>query len=196
MSTTQQIDATGTEALLKELVCAIVSKPEELRVVSQWTKERDGCFFGIKGAPADDGILLGKQRSHFDALDAVMDRIGYAQRKTFTLAIRTTPMLDEPPRREFVQSFEHDPKKSAELLRRILVAMGISDFRIEVGPDSIARHGLSFVFTIHTTDYFAGILLRFFEDDPGESLVTVMGTLWRAIAMRQGVRYQINVETA
>ncbi len=182
MTTTENV-----RALVHEFVASYVDKPEALRVEFQQAETGD-VYWMMKGDIDDEGKLVGKEGTHVDALTQIIGAIGRARGSayTFRLLTRGGSIKKERPR----DVIAYDPKRAHALLIRILVALGVGA-RVRVGPGNGPRQSLTFVFTIESAapeDYAA--LVRV-DGEFGTTIVAALGTLFRAIAKKDGVRFQI-----
>lgn len=208
---------SDVERLLRDLASAFVERPAELKIASQESLTGE-CFFALQGAPEDEPILVGKGGSHVNALTFLVAQLGEAEGKTFTFRLITPNEPDEdsaPWERIKTQSaIAHDPAPAAAMLRRIFDALGVQA-TVEVSPGRGARSSLAFVFQIHPRDaedhqrLTAGrrVVVRPFLPANGRhperreiaieaTIEGALGTLWRAIALSQGVRYSVAVVPA
>lgn len=195
-----------TEQLLHDLACAFVEHPDRIEVASQ--PSLDGAvYFALKGHPGDEGRLVGTGGCHVDALTFLVALLGQADGAiyTFRLITRQEPRQNTPLEPRHVVGF--DPRPTLKLLARILMGLGFANAIVEAGPGVGARQSLSFNFTIKLeslADYDR--LLRETKvvifpptaDKPEKAItmrpIEALGTLFRAIAKRLGVRFNLTAE--
>ncbi len=183
---------TKTKELLRDLVHAFTMHPGDLELEVQ---HADGAaLWMIKGNKEDEPFLVGKGGSHVRALSFLVRCIGLARREkyTFTLITRQAPKVRPPM--EPNAAIKHDPSPSQALLVRILEELAIDLFTVSVGPGSGPRNTLTFLFEIFVrdvADYNALTVSPF--PDSSETIVGALGTLFRAIAKKNGVRFDIAV---
>ncbi len=181
--------------LLRALVSNYVDRPEELVLNNQ--ESSDGaCYFALQGALGDEGKLIGQRGSHVRALTFLIELMGSAQRRpwTFRLVTKGSPQrrVENEPR----DVVTHDPRPHRDLLCRILEAIGCSVFGVEVGPGNGARHSLTFIFTVRIPvsaelERIKSAIHADGRKDDDLTIANAIETLFRAIAKKSGVRYQI-----
>lgn len=195
-----------TEQLLHDIACAFVEHPEDITIASQ--PSLDGAiYFALKGHPGDEGRLVGTGGCHVDALTFLVALLGQADGDvyTFRLITRQGPRQNTPIADRHVVGF--DPRPARELLLRILVELGFDEATVEVGPGSGARHALTFNFTINAgslADYelllseTKVVIFPASDNKPEKAIkmrpIEALGTLFRAIAKREGVRFSITAQ--
>lgn len=194
------------ENLIHDLAAAFVDKPEALLTSSQVALD-GAIYFSLKGHPIDEGRLVGTKGCHVDALTFLLVLVGQAQdeRFTFRLITRQEPRQNKPLDDRHVVSY--DPERIRQLLARILDELGFDNCAVSVGPWAGAQHSLSFSFTIKpesSADY--ELLMKeikavifpatevYAEKSMTLRIVEVLGTIFRAIAKKDGVRFSIVVE--
>jgi predicted RNA-binding protein YlqC (UPF0109 family) len=163
--------------LLRDLVSTFVERPEALRVAAQ--PAADGaCYFAMKGALEDESKLVGAGGSHVDALALLVAEFGRA---------------DQPPR----DVIDHDPQPARELLCRVLSSLDVGAFAVTVGPGPGPRNSLTFLFEISlhdAVDYKRLTVPVQHVSCENATIVAALGTLFRAIAKKNGVRYNLTVK--
>lgn len=164
-------------------------KPAELKV--RFQEADDGsAYFMIQPDPQDDSRMIGRQGCHITALDFLVSGVGRAQGRLFTTRLITSPQggaawVDQ---RDVI---EYDPRPARELLARWLAALGVSDFEVDVGPGTGPRRSLFFNFEVKVPDREAIAKLTTPRGEAGLFLIGALGTLFRAIAKQNGLRFQI-----
>ena len=77
----------------------------------------------------------------------------------------------------------------------MLEELDIGSFRVDVGPGAGPRSALTFVFAItvqDSSDYNA-LTVSPAEPRNDETIIGALGTLFRAIAKKNGVRYELAI---
>lgn len=169
-----------TRDLIIELVGRYVDRPADLRCEFQTTEKGD-VYWMMKGHETDEGKLVGIDGCHVNALESLIVRIGTEQRKTYTFRLLTIGEPRRRPQQAPRDVIEYDPRPARDLLCRLLYALAVQRFSVEVGPGSDPRRSLTFVFRVKTASYIDGDMLD------------ALGTLFRAIAKKDGVRFQISL---
>lgn len=200
MTETQQLSD-----LLRDLAGALVDKPEAIRVATQ--AALDGTsYWAVKGDPEDESKLVGRDGSHVNALRLVVQEIGRANGKVYTFRLITDNDARARPPGNPRDVLEYDPRPARDLLCRILAELELAEFAVEVGPGAGPRNSLRFDFAVRVkeaADYSELLKPRRLVLREGSAraeevavempIVDALGTLFRAIAKRAGVRFQINV---
>lgn len=172
-----------TKALLCDLVGSFIERPAALRVECQ--SGADGAaYWMMQGDLADEGKLVGAGGAHVKAVARLVESIGAARGQAFTFRLITVGDPQRRPERQERDVIEYDPRPARDLLCRTLEALDIGEFKVEAGPGAGARRSLTFVFTVKTA--------RYIDADTLDAL----GTLFRAIAKKDGVRFAINLSSA
>lgn len=171
-----------TRDLIVDLVGRYVDRPADLRCEFQTTEKGD-VYWMMKGHEADEGKLVGIAGCHVKALERLIVRVGAEQRKTYTFRLLTIGEPLRRPKQAPRDVIEYDPRPARDLLCRLLDALAVQRFTVEVGPGSDPRRSLTFVFTVKTASYIDAETLD------------ALGTLYRAIAKRDGIRFQISLQS-
>ena len=195
--------AAKIQDLLRDLVSAFVEMPGEIVIAHQTSIDGD-CYFAMKGALEDEPILIGTRGSHVNALKLLVEKMGDAEERNFNLRLITEGKPQGLRKREKLDVVSHDPSEDIKLLCRVLSAVGLdlkSGFAVSVGSGYGPRKSLTFVFEIkvQTDEQYLQLTV------PSESYINRMtmeeatiigaiGSLFRAIAMKSGVRYNLVVQ--
>lgn len=184
-----------TQAILRDLVAAFTFHPEAIEIDSQVAA--GSVYWMLRGHPDDEPVLIGKQGGHVRALTFLIQEIGKARGETHTFRLMTEHKPRARPPMEQRSAMRFDPEPARELLVRVLQELAIGDFLVEVGPGVGERRALMFEFTITVRDQRdANVLLaHHVDEDNANSLVETLGTLFRAIAKKNGVRFEVKVAT-
>ncbi len=182
------------EALVARIASAMVRNPEALKLAHQ--EARDGsCFFGLQSSEADEINLIGRGGSRVKALRFFVFKFGSLLRTNYNLNVITEHSGAGVPIRVHT-AIAHDPVPDLKLLRDMLAGLDFGTALIGVGPAETADSGLSFTFRVEMKDprdkreMFAKDSAAS-EDIAELNLIEALGTLFRAIAAKRGVRYQI-----
>lgn len=183
---------TLTKELLRDLVHAFTMHPEALQLEAQHTT--GAALWIMKGHKDDERFLVGSGGSHVRALSFLVRCIGLARREQYTFKLITIQAPRKRPPMDPNDAITHDPEPTRALLERILQELSIGSFSVDVGPGVGPRAALTYVFTIRVkdgADYNALTVAPFPEST--ETIVGALGTLFRAIAKKNGVRFDIAV---
>lgn len=192
-------DDTKLTEILRDIAAAIVERPGEIRAAAQ-PAEDGACYFALKGHREDESKLVGTGGSHVDALAFLVAAAGAAAGRAFTFRLITEGNPERRPPNPPRDVIDHDPNPARELLRRMLDRLDLRAFEVEVGPGNGPRNSLTFLFSIRVKeeDYRRLTAPPFppgFEDGrfDEQTVVGALGTLFRAIAKKAGVRYSLTV---
>lgn len=178
------------ESLLRDLAAAMVSKPDRVRVERRDPIEGETLWW-LSCAPEDLGKIIGRSRSHARAFEILLEAMGSAIGEAWLFKVERVegPIRQEPPVR---RPRSHDPSEAHELLARILAQLPLGSPIIECDADS--ADDLFFHFDVRV-GRMGETRLKTLRDpqDSDTSLEAALGTLFRAIARKNGVRYQLNV---
>lgn len=187
-------DNQKTEQLLRDLAASLVEHPEALRVAHQ-IAEDGSIYWAMKGHDDDEPKLVGQRGSHVDAITLLVSQIGKANGKPYTFRLITINAPIDRPKAPPRDVIDYDPAPAKNLLVRILESLEIGAFAVSVGPGPGARNSLTFVFTIGVNDISDFMTLTYRPDPKAdETIEGALGTLYRAIAKKDGVRFFIKVE--
>jgi predicted RNA-binding protein YlqC (UPF0109 family) len=180
--------------LIRAIVAGIVAKEDAIEIASQ--PATGSCYWMMRVAPEDDSKAIGKDGAHARALALLIDAWGRAENEVHTFRlINNEERIERPPDKpRDVMSFDTTPAR--ELLSRVLSNLSLDGFAIDVGPGSGIRDTLTFMFTIRVaTDADHRELLRPRNGRGRENtLIAAIGTLFRAIARKNGVAFELVVE--
>lgn len=176
------------EQLIRDLVSAYIDHPAQLKIGSQ--ESEDGAIeWAVECGERDQGKMIGYRGCHVRALALIIETMGNANRRTWILNLKDQ---GAPKRIDSVsrKAARHDPMYHVQLLSRVIAAIGLDKIETEAMPDGISPFGeLSFRFYARTS--FAEDYILDGENDRGETVRAAIDTLYRAIAKRCGVRYQL-----
>ena len=188
-----------TRDLIRDLTAAFVDHPETIRAEAQEGEDAT-AYFMLKGHDDDESKLVGTGGSHVDALAFLIAAIGVANEWTYTFRLLTKGLPRETPKREQRNAISYDPEPARLLLVRILHALDFTGYEVAVSPGAGARDSLTFAFTIRPGNSDDNAVLRV----PHEielrdrtlrmALIDAIGTLFRAVARRGGVRFHVVVD--
>ncbi len=174
--------------MLAELIGAFVDHPDGVKVGVQ-AADDGACYWAVACSQIDEGKLIGQKGSHVRALTLLVEQIGSANRRPWTFRLVTTNYRRAKETAEPRDVVEHDPRPHRDLLCRLLDALGLKSFSVEVGPGAGERRSLTFEFIVRSTA--ADDYLLTAGNDAGETVGQAIDTLLRAIAKRSGVRYSL-----
>lgn len=183
--------AADTAALLRSLIELLVDRPADLTVDYRMMHGR--VDFIVMPNINDQGKVVGKQGAHVKALKFLLARIGESAGQQYVLRLDEDPWgkrEPEKPKPEAPPTYSY--AKHLMVLGDILKA-----FHPEWTDVSVtAVPGQRYVFRISTAsglDYGLLVSQRQGGEFEGQSLVTALGTLYRAAGLRDGVEMRIEV---
>jgi predicted RNA-binding protein YlqC (UPF0109 family) len=187
-------DLARTKQLLRDLVAAFTIHPEAIQIDAT-----PGGQWVMKGARhEDEPVLVGKHGSHVRALSFLVRAIGEARGESYSLKLITThEPRDRVTKKKIAET--HDPAPAAELLGRILAELSIGDYMVETEQGQTVDMLLAFNLTIRVRQFadYNALTVAPGSTSPvvvtSETLVGALGTLFRAIAKKIGVRYDLVV---
>lgn len=186
-------DTKRTETILRDLIASFTTHPEAVQIDAQLAP--GSAYWMVKGHPEDEPILVGKQGSHVRALAFLVYSFGAARKEhhTFRLITEQAPRV-RPPMQQLA-AMRHKPEPARLLLVRLLEELYIGSFRVEVGPGTGPRSALTFVFAITVQDSrdYNALTVSAAEPRTDETIIGALGTLFRAIAKKNGVRYELAI---
>lgn len=184
---------TETNAdLLRDLLTAFIDYPDELAIEPK--DFRDAVYWSVQGHTDDHPKLVGKGGAHVKAIKYLLLRMGTAVDTVYSFEL-----LDPEPGRRRQESPQknaesYDPTPACDLLIRLLEGLGIGQYAVESKQDATAINPLRYEFNILVRDREDYLLLTAYEKDrDGQTIISALGTLFRAIANRDGVRIQLEV---
>lgn len=194
----EELDAI--EELIRALTATYTVKPEELRIER---KEHLGAVYWNLTAHGDDmpALVGGGNGSHVKALAKILREIGEHHDQLFTLNLKEphTPRSREVFGR-VAKPTGYDYSASGQLLKRILDAIGITDHAIEssfLPHPKYDEQSIKFrIYTRSEDDYGRLVGKTFDAEDEATSevsLIGAIGTLFRAYAWKERVKFTLEV---
>ena len=181
----------STETLIRDLATRMISRPDELETGAQ-CDEHGTALIAMRCAPEDEGVLVGKGGCHVKAFAYLVERIGLARKKEYLFKLKTNGGCNETlfdPQ----YATRHDTGPGKVLLERVFRELSINTAQIRPEETPIDIPVLNYVFHVELNDETA--LARLFaQSQSGTPLIGHIASLFRAIAARVGVRYQIELE--
>lgn len=180
--------------LLRDIVAGIVGRPEAIEIASQ--PAPGTCYWMLRVAPEDDGKAIGTEGAHARALAVLIDAWGRAEGEVHTFRLITHERRSDRSPDKIKDVLTFDPEPARLLLSRVLLNLPLDGFAIDVGPGAGARDTLTFSFTIRVaSDGDRRELLRPRKFEGRENtVIAAIGTLFRAMARKSGVAFEITVE--
>lgn len=175
--------------LVRDLVLTYIDHPDDLTVE---TKEVPGAlYFKVKGHADDYGKLVGKGGAHVTSLKIIVSLMGEAVGMLYSFKLDEPDPGERRPMRAMAYAKTFDPEPSRELLDRLMAALPVGDFVVDV--KQTGRGPLAFTFTISVRDAADYMLMTVAPEDmnPRITAVGAIGTLFRAAANKAGVKFQI-----
>lgn len=198
-------DASRTKALIRDLAASFTKHPEGIQLRIATAEELSikrlpptAVLWVMYGArQEDEAVLIGKLGSHVRALSFLVRSFGMARNEThlFELITVHAPRDRSAMIRNVART--HNPTPAVALLQRILAELSIGAFKVEAATAGTTEDP-AFVLTINVrefVDYSALTVAPFQGASSGaaETIVGALGTLFRAIAKKNGVRYDLVV---
>lgn len=188
-------DTTKTREVLRALVARIVAHGDD--VVVEPTAESGGrALWTLRCHPDDESKVLGHSGTHATALIHLVESMGFARDAIFNLKIETPGDSGDRAKTRREPAERYDPLPVSELLSRVLEELSLGEFAVRVRPSTPAEDAseeLSFVFEILPREKRDYSLLLVRSTTNGLTLVGSIGTLFRAVARRDGVRFTLEV---
>ena len=187
-----------TLTLIRDLAAGFVDHPEALRVEAQ-EAEPDSAYFMLKGHAEDVAKLVGKDGTHVDALTFLVSALGIVNGQVYTFRLLTEKRAGTTSDAEPRHAMAYDPAHVQMLLVRIMATLNLEGYAVTVGPGTGPRDCLTFTFDIRVKDSFDYSILTLAHEITRAdrtlkmALISALGTLFRAIARRNGVRFHLNV---
>lgn len=196
--TTTDHVAKATE-LVRDLAAQLVDRPEALLVGSQ-VADDGAAYIAMKCAPEDEGKLVGQDGAHVDSLRFLVERFGAARGRIWSLRFITqrTPDAGRPRSRPAVEfgAVAFNPEPARALIQRIVESLGCSAPAVEVGPGSGPRDALTFFYVVRVSNPGRLLAPMNWERREGITPAIAIGTIFRGIFKRAGVRFEVEVKTA
>lgn len=180
--------------LLRDLVAALCSKPEEARV-DYIPGEGDLGAFRVKVADCDTGRVFGRDFSHLFALKFIVQRMAARARARWSLSIADRAPGAGDERSEYPPPPQaYDPEGARALLEDAVNAV-ISDNASVAAGNGHKPHNFVFTIRADTRDGAAELTTPFSVTGAREPLSaqSALGTLWRAIGRQEGVTFRVEV---
>lgn len=178
--------------LIWDLLAAIVWRKESLRLE---VVERDGAMiWKAQGHTDDQPKLVGRQYSHYEALKLVVRALGDAEGLFYSYKLIEPAPGPRAAARVPVIVTSYDVKPAVQLLSRLMESLRI--LRVVHGVEHMEGiPPLTYRLTLSVasnTDYRRLIVPP--EDYSGDlTLIAALGTLFRAYANRDGVKFELAV---
>lgn len=184
-------DLTTIKELLRDIVAGFVEQPNAIQIAHQ--QAPGSCYWMLRVAPADDPKAIGKDGTHARALATLLAAWGDADGELHTFRLLNNPerVEREPDKIRDVMEYNVEPRK--ELLERILCELGLDGFAIRTGPGNGARDTLTFELAVNVATMRDYTRLTQPRGETGVAIEAAIGTLFRAIARKDGVNISIAV---
>ncbi len=190
--------------LIRDLAGALIEHPGDLLLERE---EHDHfCRWKMDAHAADMSKLVGSGGSHVRALALLVMAFGAANESEYQFELarephtgKRGPVFSEPAAKDY------DVRPARELLERIVAGLNVGEHAVNAvlrDPGDPANNtAMVFRFTIlvRAHDDYDVFLVSPFETRPGResaNIVGAIGTLFRAIASTEGVRFEVAVELA
>lgn len=179
--------------LLRDLVASYTDHTHALELAA---KEVPGAvYWTLRGHADDYGKLVGKSGAHVKALGYLVTALGVADGELFTFKLLEPEPAPRRPSSPVKEATKYDPKPAGELLTRLLGELGIGQYAV-TGITDASRVPIFVTYEIavrDAEDYSALTVGPTEGEYVGQTLIGALGTLFRARANRDGVRFQLNV---
>lgn len=177
--------------LLRDLVETYIDHPEELRIATEAFP--GAIYFKLQGHADDYGKLVGKGGAHIGAMNVIVRLMGDAVGMLYSFKLEEPEAGERRPLRPLMLARTFDPEPSRQLLDRLIAALPVGDFVVNV--EQTCRAPLSYTFTIgvRAAEDYALMTVAPGDAKPQMTLVGAIGTLFRAAANKAGVKFQITV---
>jgi predicted RNA-binding protein YlqC (UPF0109 family) len=188
-------DREKTKKLLTRILRGITERTDDVKVTFENIPKLTQWY--IKVHPEDQGKVRGRQAAHIIALQYIVQEIGWAHEEVQRVTLLESDTRIAGHRSPLRMASSYNPMDAHELLHDILTAILASPFKINVRTDPDATTPLAYDFHITTTtDEDQAAMLEPYDDDPDKNtLMTTLGTLWRAYANREGVAFSISIDS-
>lgn len=181
------------QALIRTIIEKFIDYPSSLMIEP---KEQPGMvYWTIKGHADDQSKLVGKQGAHYQAMLVIIAELGNALETQYILKRYLEP--DPAPRRDSMQKktvTQYDPAEAEELLIQILTSIAVGEFAVNTIPLSPTAFTFSII-TPARADYNLLTVASEKRTNP-MTLIGAIGTIFRAYANREGVRFNLEVRQA
>jgi len=186
-----------THALLEDLLLSLVDKEGALTLRAN---EHTGRIDWTVGVDINDITkIIGKGGAHMRAIRLIVDLMGRAKNPVEIWNFEH----DEPEeglrhrREDMEQPNFHDPEDDTILLSEILSAIGVD---CSVAVSGAIAGGFDFSIRPHSQaanqallEPHEAIYKRWQKEREPLNLAAALGTLWRAVGKKNGVRYRVSV---
>lgn len=183
------------ESLLRDLAGSFIEFPKDLQITTQLSDDGKSRLLVMKGNPKDESKLVGKNGCHIRALNFIVITLGWSRGEVWTFRLVTESTHPNPfQKRKYALKF--DPKPHCDLLRRLMVAYQIP-CTVSVGPGNGERDMLSYEFTITVVagefDFYGALTKPPLAAYGEKTILNSIDTIFRGIALFNGVRFQVAV---
>lgn len=180
---------TAAGDALQDLIRALASEPDRIDLEVAVLPRRLNFF--VRPPINDAGKLIGKQGTHVAALSVVAAAMGDRFDAEWTFHVREPEDGARRPRvTPPADPARHDPTADLDLLRRVLEACGGPGYEVGAEPEGDA----AWAFVVRSETHAEHEVLAGQRPPNGETLVSALGTLFRAVGRRQGVAYRIQAD--
>lgn len=184
--------------VLRDLIESYTNFPDDLLI--DFKEHLGAAYFRVTVNGNDQPVVVGMKGTHIRALTKIVSAVGESRDLLFKLTLtepqvvagrKTLPRVAIPA--------QYDIADPVVLLMRVLGELGIHEVTIDTAKDAPTRH-------IETPTYRFKIIVRSLDDfarltvptgagpdGPGETLVGALGTLFRARAKKDGVKFDLGV---
>jgi predicted RNA-binding protein YlqC (UPF0109 family) len=190
--------------VLRALVTTFIDHPACLEINAE--EFTGAVYWSLRGNADDHGKLVGKGGSHVKAMTFLVAQFGVARGEihAFKLLEPTVGVRRPATPPKTAQSFDEEPAR--KILERVIGALAVGEYVVSTSYESgkyvsqANRSGsneampLSYVFQIAVrddTDYRSLTVPPDVVD--GATVVGALGTLYRASANKEGVKFQLEV---
>ena len=179
--------------LMRELVESFIDYPTSLALAA---KEVPGSvYWSMQGHADDTPKLIGIRGAHFNALRFLFLRLGRVRDLLYTFKV------NEPERAQRRESSPpkvakaYDPRKAKELLSQILDALLIGQYVVDIKLAHKDKTPLEYTFIIFTRDEadYDDLTVAPQGSIDTMTIVAALGTIFRAYANKDGVKFVIDV---
>lgn len=179
-----------TKQLLHDIVASFVEHPESIEIAGDET--RTSCYWMMRVHKEDEGKAVGFTGHHVKAVSLLMEQFGRAIRMAYKFKLITVHK-GAPRDKEWRQAETYDADPATVLLYRILEAMEIGAFSVNVTPQADRLPLLSYTYDIKVllNDDYTKLVAP--QNEDGLTVIAAIGALFRARAKKDGVFMQINV---
>lgn len=178
--------------LLRELVETFIDHANSLAIDHKCVP--GATYWTMQGHADDYGKLVGKKGAHVNALTLLVSAMGTAADQLFTFKLldpEPAPRrASSPPK----QADHYDPRPARDLLCRILENLGIGQFAVDdIMPPGRMPIEVMFRIAVRTDEDYRALTVAPDNSPKGLSVIAALGTIWRAMANKHGIRTQLEV---